>query len=142
MVTLPPQFVATKYSGYFWNIEDERLYSLKITGELRPLKHTKPNRWNNLWQWNETGGYKISDKGTRRWLTDSHLAKLTPTDSTIPVMSDIVNYVVTTQGWSGKKVTECETVEQAWHALGDCSVGAITSVQSPTGKDVRELIEF
>jgi len=85
MVTLPPQFVATKYPGYFWNLEDKRLYSVKITGMLRPLAHTKPNRWNRLWDWNETGGYKVSVNGSRRWLTDSHLAKLTPSDSVVPI---------------------------------------------------------
>lgn len=53
-----------------------------------------------------------------------------------------VHYVVTTQGWSGKKVTECETEEQAWEALGDCSFGALTDVSSPTGKDVSHFVPF
>ena len=38
----------------------------------------------------------------------------------------IVNYIVTTQGFSGKKVTECETKAQVNTALGDCSFGALT----------------
>lgn len=53
-----------------------------------------------------------------------------------------VNYVVTTQGWSGKKVTECETEEEAWEALADCSLGALTSVSSPTGKNISQFIPF
>lgn len=53
-----------------------------------------------------------------------------------------INYVVTTQGWSGKKVTECETEEQAWKALGDCSFGALTNISSPTGKSVNQFVPF
>ena len=53
-----------------------------------------------------------------------------------------VNYVVTTQGWSGKKVTECETEEEARNALDDCSFGALTNVSSPTGKDVSQFVPF
>lgn len=53
-----------------------------------------------------------------------------------------VNYVVTTQGWSGRKVTECETEEQAWKALGDCSFGALANVSSPTGKDVSQFVPY
>lgn len=54
----------------------------------------------------------------------------------------VVNYIVTTQGWSGKKVTECTTKEEVNYALGDCSFGALTDVQSPTGLDVTEWIPF
>lgn len=53
-----------------------------------------------------------------------------------------INYVVTTQGWSGKKVTKCETEYEARKALGDCSFGALTDVSSPTGKDVSQFVPF
>lgn len=53
-----------------------------------------------------------------------------------------INYIVTTKGWSGKKVTECETEVEAWEALHDCSFGALTSVTSPTGKDVNQFVPF
>jgi len=53
-----------------------------------------------------------------------------------------INYVVTTQGWSGKKVTECETEDEAWKALGDCSLGALVNVSSPTGKSVSQFVPF
>ena len=59
-----------------------------------------------------------------------------------PVPLDVVNYIVTTQGFSGKKVTECETIEQVNRAFGDCSFGALKSVSSPTGKDVDDWIPF
>lgn len=53
-----------------------------------------------------------------------------------------INYVVTTQGWSGKKVTECETEDEAWKALGDCSFGSLTNVSSPTGKSVSQFVPY
>lgn len=53
-----------------------------------------------------------------------------------------VNYTVTTRGWSGKEVTECETEDEAWEALHDCSFGALTNVTSPTGKDVSQFVPF
>ena len=53
-----------------------------------------------------------------------------------------INYIVTTQGWSGKKVTECETEDEARKALGDCSFGALVNVSSPTGKDVRQFVPY
>jgi len=54
----------------------------------------------------------------------------------------VVNYIVTTEGWSGRKVTKCETPEEVSRALGDCSFGALTMVDSPTGKDVSEFVPF
>lgn len=53
-----------------------------------------------------------------------------------------INYVVTTQGWSGKKVTECETEDEARKALGDCSIGSLVNVTSPTGKSVSQFVPF
>jgi len=52
------------------------------------------------------------------------------------------NYIVTTQGFSGKKITYCETIEEAETALSDCSIGALTDVYSPTGKDVSVFVPF
>ena len=57
-------------------------------------------------------------------------------------MKKQINYIVKTQGWSGIKVTECETVAEARKALGDCSFGALTSVRSPTGKDISQFVPF
>lgn len=55
---------------------------------------------------------------------------------------DIVNYIVTTQGFSGRKVTICQTIEEVQEALCDCSLGALTSVSSPIGKDVSKFIPY
>lgn len=73
MITFPPEFVATKFSGYFWNTQTRRLFTIKVTGELRELKHTKASHWTN-----GTSGYRVSHKGNRRWLTDNYLKTLVP----------------------------------------------------------------
>ena len=86
MVTLPAPYVATKYPGYFWNVETQRLYSLKVTGVLREMKFCKPN-WLNKWDnfsKGQHGGYRVSHKGARRNLYLSDLKKLTIADSVIP----------------------------------------------------------
>jgi len=86
MVCLPPQYVATKYPGYFWNVEDQKLYSLKISGVLKPLIRYYPNRWNHWWKYEggKKGGYKISHKGSRRVMMVHTLEKLTTSNNFIP----------------------------------------------------------
>jgi hypothetical protein len=79
MITLPPPFVAIKYPGYFWNTEDKQLYSIKVSGELRPLKLCIAY-FNNQ---NEAG-YNISVEGQRLYVWKSNLMKLTMQDSVIP----------------------------------------------------------
>ncbi len=83
MITFPHGFVATKYTGYFWHIPTQSLYSIKVDGALKPLKISGPNQWNN---WSAPG-YRVSVRGVRRvlWLTD--LQKLTDADSEIPFSS-------------------------------------------------------
>lgn len=80
MVKLPKQFVATKYPGYFWDIEAKRLYSCK-SGELKEMKVVIPNYFNHLHE----KGYQVSVKGQRRVLLWSYLLKLKPGNSTFPV---------------------------------------------------------
>lgn len=76
MVTLPKDFVATRYPGYFWNVAEKKLYSIKVSGELRELKFSKGGDfgWVKI-----PPGYKISVKGTRRYYTLDYLNKLTAT---------------------------------------------------------------
>lgn len=85
MIKFPPEFTATKYPGYFWNINEQRLYSIKIDGVLKPLKHQTANHFNKLIDRNETFGYRVSVKGRRRWLLGTYLSNLEPTDSTVLV---------------------------------------------------------
>jgi len=81
MVKLPSEFAATWFPGYFWNVYEERLYSLKIDGILKPLKLIRPNHFNN---WKEPG-YRVSVGGFRRVMPLSRLKKLTCKDEEIPV---------------------------------------------------------
>ena len=72
MVTLPIEFVETKYPGYFWNTETKTLFSLKIDGVLKELRMYNPNRWNN-WP---MPGYRVSVKGRGRYLSIGYLKGL------------------------------------------------------------------
>ena len=72
MVTLPIEFVATKYPGYFWNTETQTLFSLKIDGVLKELKLVYPCRFNML----PMPGYRVSVKGRRRYLSIAYLKGL------------------------------------------------------------------
>lgn len=82
MVTLPPEFTATKLPGYFWNTKTHELYSIKTGGELKKLKLTTPNYFNHL----REVAYRVSHKGRRRNLYISYLEGLKPTDSEIQVV--------------------------------------------------------
>lgn len=79
MVTLPPQFVATKYPGYFWNTATKTLYTAK-NGVLKEMKRSRPCRFNFMFD-----GYKVSVNGQRRLLRMNYLQSLTPGDSVFPV---------------------------------------------------------
>lgn len=72
-VRLPYNVVSTKYPGYFWDINKQRLLTIKVTGELRPLKRCTPNRWNFNFD-----GYRVSVKGQNRNLSMDYLRSLQP----------------------------------------------------------------
>ena len=78
MIIFPYGFVSTKYPGYYWNVRTEKLSSVKIGGELREIKISKPNHWNKLYQTDKgaEGGYRISHKGRRYWLYVTELKQL------------------------------------------------------------------
>jgi len=87
MVTLPAPYAATKYAGYFFNVEDKKLYSLKIDGILKPLKFTRPNHFNKMVYWRKEtrGGYYVSVKGRNRLLLIEDLLELKVGNDVIPV---------------------------------------------------------
>jgi len=74
MVVLPKNFVMTKYPGYFWNVKERKLYSIKVTGELRPMKFHKGGNFG--WVRVEPG-YQVSVNGQKRRLTLDYLNTLT-----------------------------------------------------------------
>jgi hypothetical protein len=81
MVTLPKDFVATKHDGYFWNLKEQKLYSIKVSGFLRPLAGPrKPNPFNHYIE-----GYQVSVNGRRRILALETLQKLKAANSIIKV---------------------------------------------------------
>ncbi len=81
MVTLPPEFTATRYPGYFWNIKTQKLFSLKVSGELRELKLIRPNHWNG---WKDPG-YRVSHEGVRKVMSLPYLQTLKLKDSKIKI---------------------------------------------------------
>ncbi len=83
MVTLPSEFIATKFPGYFFNSKDEKLYSLKIDGILKPLRYYTPNPFNHMHR--TAGGYYVSVRGSRKLYTIEKLRELVASNSEIPV---------------------------------------------------------
>lgn len=78
MVTLPKEFVATRYPGYFWNVVERKLYSLKVTGELHPMAFHKGGRfYGRIIE----PGYSISVNGRKRKYTMEYLGSLKATDT-------------------------------------------------------------
>lgn len=75
MVVLPKDFVMTRYPGYFWHTVEKKLYSIKVTGELRPLAFNKGGVFYGV---AHRPGYQISHKGQKRRLTVDYLNTLKP----------------------------------------------------------------
>lgn len=75
MVVLPKNFVMTRYPGYFWNVVEKKLYSIKGSGELKPIKFNKGGFFNGH---SIEPGYQISVDGTRRRYTMDYLNSLKP----------------------------------------------------------------
>ena len=76
MVTLPKDFVATRYPGYFWNVMEKKLYTIKVSGELRPMTF---QRGGNFYGHKIAPGYQISVKGRKRKFTMDYLGSLKAT---------------------------------------------------------------
>ena len=80
MVVLPKDFVETKYPGYFFNVVDENLYSVKVTGTLKPLAKSRPNQFNHF-----RTGWGVSVRGNHRWLDLEELRRIKPKPTIYPV---------------------------------------------------------
>ncbi len=79
MITFPPEFVTTRYPGYYWNTKTQRLFSIKVTGELREMRFNKANQWNHY-----RSGYQVSYKGRRHYFPIEYLKTLNSQE--IPVV--------------------------------------------------------
>jgi hypothetical protein len=84
MIRIPEGFAAIKgYPGYFWHLEEKKLYTMKIDGILKPLK--KQKGFNRGWQ-QIPPHYKISHRGTPKILVDHWIVgKLLIHEGEIPV---------------------------------------------------------
>ena len=81
MVTLPIQFVALPIPGYFWNLDDKVVYSIK-SGILKKLA---PCVYYSSYYRQVRRGWKVSNNGRKVFFDKQDLVKLTPADSVIPV---------------------------------------------------------
>lgn len=87
-VRFPQHFIALPlYPGYFWNLKNEKLYTMKITGVLRPLKKCKFRKYNGRLM--KFDGYAISVNGRRQHIDMKPLKFLTAQYSTIPVQLEM-----------------------------------------------------
>lgn len=78
MIKCPPNLTATKYPGYFWDVNRQCLYSIKVGGTLRPLPLNDRNRWCG------EPHFRVSHKGVPRTMKLSQLKRLNLVDSEIP----------------------------------------------------------
>lgn len=53
-----------------------------------------------------------------------------------------VNYIVLIHDWAGRRVVECETVQETWDAIDSRTFGGLYEVSSPTGQDCWEFTPF
>ena len=72
MVTLPPQFVATRVPGYFYNTETGTVYSIK-SGILKEM--ARKSYWSRYYG-KQIEGYQVSHCGVRNFLPDDYLQRL------------------------------------------------------------------
>ena len=79
MITLPPQFAATRFPGYFWNVDTQTLYTAKL-GVLREMRRDRPSYFNHMFD-----GYRVSVNGKRKCLNIEYLRSLTRADSVFPL---------------------------------------------------------
>jgi len=88
MISLPEGFISTRYPGYFWHFNEKKLYSIKVTGELKPLKFSNGGWFNGV---KIVPGYSVSHRGIRHKYTLDYLATLKPSklNETIPLWNDI-----------------------------------------------------
>lgn len=77
MIILPKELLPLKYNGYFWNPENETVYSIKIDGILKPLKKLG---WFRYGKHKFPPGFNISHQGRKIRLNLEDLRKIKPLD--------------------------------------------------------------
>ena len=87
MITFPPEYVEIYYPGYYWNMKENVLYSIKVTGTLKPLKLGR--RWNGPGHYSVIKGYKLSHRGRPRFMPLEDLMKLSPKNAVVPMWNQL-----------------------------------------------------
>ena len=75
MITLPSELKAIRgFPGYFFREADKQLFSIKIGGVLKPLKHktSPPFQWNHF---RGFSGWELSKGGKRHNISDEVIVK-------------------------------------------------------------------
>lgn len=75
MITLPSELKAIRgFPGYFFRESDKQLFSIKIGGVLKPLKHknSPPLAWNRFQGFS---GWELSKGGKRHNISDEAIVK-------------------------------------------------------------------
>lgn len=88
MIKFPDDFVALKrYPGYFWSTTEQRLYSMKVSGILRPLSTQKAYGYvvNKLGLYPGERYWSISKNGRSSFLTESRINRIVEKDHQIPI---------------------------------------------------------
>lgn len=79
-VTFPHEFIAVpRHPGYYYNIKNKTLYSIKVDGVLKPLKKHKESKFNRY-----RSGWVVSRNGHKWYIEEGYLNSLIPVASTVP----------------------------------------------------------
>lgn len=94
MIIFPKSFVKIKYPGYFWDTDEHILYSIKVTGVMKPMKLQKGFRGVVNGAYIEIpDGYQLSHQGRRRYVTLEYLKALKVQPYTHKELVDFENSV-------------------------------------------------
>lgn len=73
MISFPSSFVKLKYPGYFWNVDENALYSIKVGGVLKKMKlHEKSMQYGKLVHFLH---YRLSHEGKSRSVSHEMLVR-------------------------------------------------------------------
>jgi hypothetical protein len=85
MITLPKSFAPIDYPGYFWCTERKKLFSIKVTGQIKELTLYRPDVLSARYK-NMTGDYYIlSHENKPVWVSRNSLTMSRVKDVELPV---------------------------------------------------------
>lgn len=88
-IKLPDNFIPTRYPGYYWDIKNKLLYSIKGSGELKQLKLQKGGYYRFGLNKKIPPHYAVSYKGWKKTYSLEYLNSLTkPETDTIIYPAD------------------------------------------------------